>query len=119
MVSTRLLLFVLLVTAVAVTLAASNPKDVIVGSRVPGDHLVGRDLVQKDSKWLQVVTATRTLSASGNAKITEVRLLDQNKNGHGATATVQAGGPGSSYVTVQFKSERGHSINFIAELYGR
>ena len=119
MASTRLLLFILLAAAVAVTLAASTPKDVIVGSRVPGDYLIGREFVQKDSKWLQVVKVTRTFSAAGNAKITQVRLLDQNKNGKGATATIQAGGPGSSYVTVQFKSERGHSINFITELYGR
>ena len=119
MASTRLLLFVLLATAVAVTLAAPNPKNVIVGNRVPGDFLAGRDFVKKESKFMQVVKETKTFSVAGTGKITELRLLDQDKKGHGAAATIQAGGPGSSYVTVQFKSERGHGISFIVELYGR
>ena len=99
--------------------AAGRPKDVIVGARIPGDHMLQREFLKVPSKWLQVVKSRKTYMGDNYSRITQVRLLDQNKNGNGATATVAAGGPGSTYVTIDFKSTRGHSIDFVVEVYGR
>lgn len=119
MASSRLLLAVLLAASVAVVLSSKAPKDVIVGSRVYNDHLLQREFLKVPSKMLQVVKSRKTYTGDNYSKITQVRLLDQNKNGNGATAVVVNGGPGLSYVTVDFKSVRGHSIDFIIEIYGR
>ncbi|XP_003423804.1 probable salivary secreted peptide [Nasonia vitripennis] len=119
MASSRLLFAVLLAASVAVVLSAKVPKDLIVGSRIPGDHLLQREFLKVPSKILQVVKERKTYTGDNYSKITQVRLLDQNKNGNGATAIIVNGGPGLSYVTVDFKSVRGHSIDFIIEIYGR
>lgn len=111
--------FVLLATFALALTATAKSKDVIVGSRQYGDYLVHRESVNKPSKWLQVVEADRTFSTDRGEKITQLRLLDQDQKGDGATATVTAGGPGLTYVTVHFKSTRGSSIDFVAELYGK
>lgn len=119
MASQRLLLLVLLATiSVAVALSVKSPKDVTIGARQPGDHLAKREFVTKESQWLQVVTVQQTIGVD-YGKITQVKLLDQNQKGNGATAAVLAGGPGDSYVTVKFKSVRSHSIKYIVEIYAR
>lgn len=113
------LLLAALVCLAAMTQAAdTRPKDVIVGSRVPGDHLLQRDFLKVPSKTLQIVKERKTYPGDNYSRITQVRLLDQNRKGNGAAAVVANGGPGSNYVTVDFKSVRGHSINFIVEIYG-
>ena len=118
MASYRIGLIVLLATVAAV-MAVAKPNDVIVGSRIPGDHLLQREFLKVPSKWLQIVKDRQTYTGDNYSKITQVRLLDQNKKGNGAKATIVNGGPGFNYVTVDFKSIRGHSIDFIIELYGR
>lgn len=110
--------FVLLAT-VAITLASTKSNDLIVGARLPNDRLLQREFVKVPSKMLQVVKHSATYTGDNYSKITQVRLLDQNKKGNGASASIANGGPGLSYVGVEIKSKRGHSVDFIVEIYGR
>lgn len=113
------LFIVLLLASVAAVLAVGRPKDVIIGERKPGDYLLQREFLKVPSKWLQIVKEKKIYTGNNYSKITQIRLLDQNKNGNGATAVLISGGTGETYATVEFKSVRGHSIDFIIELYGR
>lgn len=102
--------------------AANNTNkshDLVVGFRMPGDRLVLRSSVVKNSAWLQIVTEERTFNTSRWERITMIRALDQKNNGNGAYASLTRGGPGNQNVTLRFKSQRGHGINFIVELYSR
>ncbi|XP_015429116.1 PREDICTED: probable salivary secreted peptide [Dufourea novaeangliae] len=100
--------------------AANNQSNhLAVGYRVPGDRLVLRQNIIKKSSWMQVVVEEKTFYVSGNEQITLVQALDQKTNGNGAHASLTAGGPGHSNVSLRFKSQRGHGINFVVEVYAR
>ncbi|XP_058796454.1 probable salivary secreted peptide [Phymastichus coffea] len=111
--------FVLLASVALVLIASTEATDLIIGTAGPHDHLAQHEFLKKPSRWFQVITADRTFTTTSGELISQVRLLDQNKKGNGATASVTAGGPGFQFVSVHFKSKRGHSIDFLAELYGQ
>nr|XP_003701609.1 PREDICTED: probable salivary secreted peptide [Megachile rotundata] len=132
--STNKLIFYLAVVAITVTVtqvtsspqvghfAANNTNKshhLIVGYRMAGDRLVLRQNVIKNSSWMQIVTEEKTFNVSRWDRITQVQALDQKTNGNGAYASLLKGGPGSNNVTLRFKSQRGHGINFVVELYAR
>ncbi|XP_058796455.1 probable salivary secreted peptide [Phymastichus coffea] len=115
----RIILVVVFSVSVCPALTSlPRPKNVIIGSRQYGDLLTHREIIRKDSKWLQVIEVHKTFTTDHGEKITQVRLIDQNQDGQGAIATVTVGGPGFTFVTVHFQSTRGKSIEFIAEIYG-
>lgn len=91
----------------------------IVGSRQPGDRLSLTETVVKESKWMRKVIVEKTFPVPWPSTITQVEALDQKTNGNGAVASILQGGPGSSSVTIRFKSQRGHGINFRVEIYSR
>ncbi|XP_072755701.1 probable salivary secreted peptide [Anoplolepis gracilipes] len=99
--------------------AVNKSNHLIVGYRLPGDRLVIRQNVIKNSSWMKVITLELTFNISSWERITLLQSLDQKTNGNGATATILKGGPGHSNVTLKFKSQRGHSINHTVELYAR
>ncbi|CAK9826229.1 Probable salivary secreted peptide [Anthophora retusa] len=126
------LYLVIVATAVIATEVSSVPQggkyaanssnashNLIIGYRLPGDRLVLSQNVVKPSAWMRVVTEEKTFNVSKWERITMVRALDQKTNGNGAYASILNGGPGSSNVTIRFKSQRGHGINFVVELYSR
>lgn len=117
------LLFATLFAIVALTSAElpPRPNDVIVGSRVPGDHVIGNiQHITKDASYIgKIVTVTKTFQGDGFSKITQIRALDQYSDGNGATAHFIAGGVGSNFVTIKFESQRFRGIDFVVELYGR
>jgi len=98
---------------------ANKSHNLIVGYRMPGDRLVLREGVVKNSSWMKVEVVEKTFNISKWERITMVEALDQKTNGNGAYASILRGGPGHSNVTIKFKSQRGHSINFIVQLYSR
>ncbi|XP_015591251.1 probable salivary secreted peptide [Cephus cinctus] len=98
---------------------SSLSHNLIVGSRLPGDRLVRQQSVVRSSSWMQVTTWQQTFNATLYTYITQVRSLDQKTNGNGAQASLIAGGPGYNYVTLRFKSQRGHGINHVVQLYAR
>lgn len=99
--------------------APNKSHNLVVGYRMPGDRLVRRESIVKNSSWMKVVTVEKTFNASSWERITLIKALDQKTNGNGAYASILRGGPGHSNVTLKFKSQRGHGINFIVELYAR
>ena len=96
-----------------------NSHNLVVGYRLPGDKLVLSQNVIKNSSWMRVVVVEQTFSLSEFDRITLLQALDQKTNGNGAYASILGGGPGSNNVTMRFKSQRGHGINFVVELYSR
>ncbi|XP_011867528.1 PREDICTED: probable salivary secreted peptide [Vollenhovia emeryi] len=99
--------------------AANKSHHLRVGYRMPGDRLVLRESVIKNSAWMKVQIVEKTFNVSKWERITMVEALDQKTNGNGAHANIQKGGPGYSNVTLKFKSQRGHGINFVVQVYSR
>lgn len=91
----------------------------IAGSRLPGDRLYYQEYIVKSSSWLQIVSVEKSFNVSKNLRITQLQALDQKTNGNGAYAKIVKGGPGTSNVTIKFKSQRSHGINFLVLLYAR
>ncbi|XP_011161048.1 probable salivary secreted peptide [Solenopsis invicta] len=91
----------------------------IVGAREAGDRLAYQENIVKTSSWLQIVKIEKTFSVPSNERITLVEALDQKTNGNGAYASILSGGPGSNSVTIKFKSQRSHGINFDLRIYSR
>lgn len=99
--------------------AENKSHNLVLGYRLPGDRLVFKQSVVKNSSWMRIVTEEKTFNTTRNERITLLQCLDQKTNGNGAYASVLQGGPGHSNVTVRFKSQRGHGINFVVEIYSR
>ncbi|XP_063995091.1 probable salivary secreted peptide [Diachasmimorpha longicaudata] len=98
---------------------ANKSHHLIVGRRLSGDSVTYQENIVKSSKLWQIVTVQKTFYAARNERITQVVALDQKTNGNGAYASIVEGGPGRNDVTIRFKSQRGHGINFIVQLYSR
>lgn len=99
--------------------APAKSHNLTVGGRLPGDRLVLRESVVKNSGWMKVQVVEKTFNISKWERITMVEALDQKTNGNGAYASIMNGGPGHSNVTMKFKSQRGHGINFVVQIYSR
>jgi len=99
--------------------AANKSHNLIVGYRMPGDRLVLKQIVVKNSSWMKVSVVEKTFNVSTWERITLIKALDAKTNGNGAYASIVRGGPGHSNVTLKFKSQRGHGINFTVEVYAR
>ncbi|XP_018377937.1 PREDICTED: probable salivary secreted peptide [Trachymyrmex cornetzi] len=105
----------------AISSYADNNKShhLIVGYRMPGDRIVLRENIIKNSSWMKIQIIERTFNISRYERITYIEALDQKTNGNGAHCSILNGGPGHSNVTLRWKSLRGHSINFALNVYGR
>lgn len=132
----RQLIFVALAVALAVVAVNSTPyyggayynqqyaaapnksHNLIIGNRQQGDRLIYQETIVKPSKWLQVIEVRKSINTTGYF-ITQIRALDQKTNGNGAIASLVNGGVGSSNVTLKFKSQRSHGINFLVQIYAR
>ncbi|KAG7206235.1 hypothetical protein KM043_003627 [Ampulex compressa] len=101
--------------------SASGDKShhLVVGSRLPGDKLSMKENIVKSSSWLRIVTVEKTFYVQTHERITQVQALDQKTNGNGAYASLVGGGPGHNFVTLRFKSQRSHGINFVVEIFSR
>ncbi|CAB0042586.1 unnamed protein product [Trichogramma brassicae] len=97
--------------------AAVNQHNLVVGGRVWGDYLIQRVKVDKKSAWLRHVSESRTFSGDGTSRISQIQVLDQKHDGTGAYATLVTGGPGQTFATLKFKSQKSHGIHFVVELY--
>ncbi|XP_043461988.1 probable salivary secreted peptide [Leptopilina heterotoma] len=86
------------------------------GARHWDDKLLFKTNVIEPSKWLRKVVVERRFNVTGY--ISQVAAYDHKNDGTGAHVALTAGGPQAQYVTLRFKSERGHGINFDVEIYG-
>ncbi|NP_001155164.1 venom protein R precursor [Nasonia vitripennis] len=130
----RQLIFAALAVALAVVAVNSTPyyggayqqyaaapnksHNLIIGNRQAGDRLVYQENIVKPSKWLQVIEVKKSFNITGYL-ITQIRAMDQKTNGNGAIASRVDGGVGYSNVTLKFKSQRSHGINFVVQIYAR
>lgn len=64
-----------------------------------------------------IVEEEETFTVPVGYEIAYVKAVDQKQNGHGAKVVVIAGGLGESFVTLKFESQRGHSIDYLVEIY--
>ncbi|KAG5311102.1 PREDICTED: probable salivary secreted peptide [Acromyrmex echinatior] len=105
----------------AISSYADNNKShhLFVGYRMPGDRLVLRENIVKNSSWMKIQIVEKTFNISRNERITYIEALDQKTNGNGAHCSILNGGPGHNNVTLRWKSLRGHSVNFTLGIYGR
>ncbi|XP_011308427.1 probable salivary secreted peptide [Fopius arisanus] len=101
------------------TNSTNKSHNLIVGSRLPGDRITYQENIVKSSKLWQITTVEKTFYAAKNERITQVYALDQKTNGNGAYARITKGGPGLNNVTIKFKSQRNHGINFLVQIYSR
>lgn len=132
MISKCLLVLVFLAT-VAITTSIFRPSvyvlkadrpgnkshNLLVGSRRNGDRLVIQQYVIQSSSTSQFVTVQKTLNVSKYETITLIRALDQKNDGTGAYPSLVKGGPGTSNVTLEFKSQKNKSINFLVMIYAK
>ena len=109
---------VLALALVAKSVEAQNKThSLIIGSRQNGDRLIYTENISKPSSLLKV-EVKKTFNVP-NHVITQVSALDMQTDGNGATATWLGGGNGYDKITLKFKSQRGHGINFRVEIYGK
>ncbi|XP_016842183.1 probable salivary secreted peptide [Nasonia vitripennis] len=120
--------FMLLVLCAAVIFAVSErcaaqqnstSHHFLVGARPFADKLFRREQVKVNSLLWTSLKERRTFSTDGTAKITLIKALDQKTNGNGAYVSLINGGPGQTFVTLEFKSQKGHGIDFVVELYAK
>lgn len=92
------------------------------GKPQSGDRLLYREIVRKSASTMRKVTKDITWPAAGemhNSIINYINATDQYVNGNGGYVTLYGGGVGQKFVTLHFKSQRGHGFNFILDIYGR
>ncbi|XP_011498252.1 PREDICTED: probable salivary secreted peptide [Ceratosolen solmsi marchali] len=99
--------------------ANNKSHNLIIGNRQLYDCLVHQENVIKSSKWLQVIEVYKTFNISRHSRITQIRALDKKTNGNGAMVSNVTYGVGYSNLTLKFKSQRSHGINFVVELYAK
>ncbi|KAK0085231.1 hypothetical protein PV325_005566 [Microctonus aethiopoides] len=99
--------------------APNKSHHLIAGSRLPGDRLLLQQYIVKSSSWMQITTVEKSFNVSRYEKITQIQALDQKSDGTGAYPSIVRGGPGTSNVTMKFKSQRSKGINFVVLIYAR
>ena len=106
---------VLLCLFALVATVISLPNDLMIGTRIRGDELVQKEVIEKSYSLFGSVEIDKTFN--GYSKITMIRAIDRSTNGHGAKVTVIAGGVGQAFVTLHFQSESVRGIDFEVEIY--
>ncbi|KAK0085229.1 hypothetical protein PV325_005564 [Microctonus aethiopoides] len=99
--------------------SGNQSHNLIVGGREYGDREVHVEHITKPSSWFQIVTLEKTINIYGASRITQIQAFDQKTNGNGAYANIQAGGPGNNFVTLKFKSQRNHGIDFRVVIWAK
>ncbi|KAK0168622.1 hypothetical protein PV327_002400 [Microctonus hyperodae] len=100
-------------------LPSNKSHNLLVGSRRNGDRLVIQQYVIQSSGASQFITVQKTFNVSKYEKITLIRALDQKNDGTGAYPSLLKGGPGTSNATLEFKSQKNKSINFLVMIYSK
>ena len=98
---------------------SEKSHNLTIGAREQYARLVYQENIEKSSKLLRVVEVEKTFLAPSDDIITQVLAIDQKTNGNGAYAKIVKNGPGHSNVTLKFKSQRGHSIKFVVQIFAK
>ena len=115
----KLLVFV---SSFVVLMGLSSSTNTMWGSIGNFDTLLHYEIVKKSSSLFSIVTIDVTFPEPdrySNRTITAIRVTDQVPNDKGGYAQLSDGGIGFTHATIHLKSQRGKSLNFIVEIYGR
>lgn len=113
-----LLIFTL---AITIEILAKSSNDFTVGSiDNKTDHIIRSYEVFEPVKWYHIFSKTvfRTFEGDNRTILTAVKVIDQDNNGNGATASIINDGPGSTFVTIEFEGKWRQQINYRVELWG-
>ncbi|KAI5635647.1 transcription activator MBF2 domain-containing protein [Phthorimaea operculella] len=106
---------VCLVLLVAVFCISFNKaEDLQIGNGV-GSTLIYLENVKLSAIPLKQRTKTVFFSSDKNQIIKAISAIDQKRSR--AKATVTAGGVGSTFVNIKFKSERGEGLDYQVQIY--
>ncbi|KAJ1524134.1 hypothetical protein ONE63_010664 [Megalurothrips usitatus] len=85
-----------------------------------GRRLLLQETAYKDSIWGIVRDADIVYPKKNELgyKISCIKIIDQRKDGKNGVTKVKEGGLGSNFVKLRFHSERGHSLNWVVQIYG-
>lgn len=115
----KLLVFAL---SFAVLMGLASSANMMWGAIGNYDTLLHYEIVKKSSSLFSINTIDVEYPAPdhySNRTITAIRVTDQVPNDKGGYAQLSAGGIGFTHATIHLKSQRGKSLNFIIEFYGR
>nr|ATU83058.1 secreted venom protein family 3 protein [Pristhesancus plagipennis] len=106
------------------TACSGESHNLISGERQAGDKLLYTAREQKSKKLLRkgvtdIEWPPRSLSDVHVKKITRIEVLDNKHDGSGGCASIVNGGPGSNYVKLHLKTQRGGSFDFDIKIYGK
>lgn len=80
--------------------------------------VVQKHVYKKKIPILQYIfEVTENFTVPNGYKIAFIRAIDQKKNGHGAYAFITKGGLDQSSVTLKLETQRGHSVDYMVEIY--
>ena len=83
------------------------------------NELIETRNVDKSYKPLWVSETEKTFGNNNYSPISCIIVYNIKDNKHPAKVIVRAGGPGNNFVTLKFKSDRGHGIHTKVEIYRR
>lgn len=109
--------------ALFVTLVVTSTSiNLIVGKRIPGNHLIDNVSVEQEAIWrkwpVPIVSVLRNFMGDGHSKITQIRSFDRDAYGNDGSAKIVSGGIGQFYVDMWFVSTSINGVNFQVEIYG-
>ncbi|XP_073979209.1 probable salivary secreted peptide [Rhodnius prolixus] len=103
------------------TACGSGPEhDLVQGSTKYSDRLLYTTRVQMPKSFLRVKSYDFNWSDSSWTvnHITKFEVLDQFHDGSGGCAFLSGGGPGTNFLKLHLKTQRGGSFDFIIKIYG-
>nr|QHB21486.1 venom protein family 3 protein 2 [Platymeris rhadamanthus] len=91
------------------------------GSKRPGDKLLFKDHIVEKWRFLGFARREIIFPLKGEKRkyiITEIKLTDRYKNGHGGCPEIKEGGVNNDHVKINIKSEFTRGFDFDIEIYG-
>ncbi|XP_073979206.1 probable salivary secreted peptide [Rhodnius prolixus] len=105
------------------TECGSGPvHNLVQGRSEPGERLLYTNRVKMPKSFLRVKTYDFEWPNSSGAifnHITRYEVLDQIHDGSGGCAFLTGGGPGTNFLKLHLKTQRGGSFDFFIYIYGR
>lgn len=83
-------------------------------------RLLLQETAYKESIWMVVRDADIVYPKKSEIPYTIscIKVLDQRKDGKNGVVKVKQGGIGTKNVLLRFHSQRGHSLNYVVQIYG-
>jgi hypothetical protein len=105
----------------SVLFAVAHSQVTIWGTVNQTDQPIYRKYIEENSSFLRkVVQEVNITSANLSYRMIHgVRVIDQLPEKKRGYAAIRAGGPGTNFLNIRFKSARNEKIESILEIYGK